>query len=60
MDFRDIMCRDVLVVVHIDGPSNPVDVGTKKDRAEEAFVVLNRILYEGLRHPRDSQDFKHT
>ena len=43
----------------MDGPTNPVDVGTKKDRTEKAPVVLNRMIKEGLSHPRYSADF-HT
>ena len=60
MDLRDKMYHDGLVVMHIDGPTNSVDVGTKNDRTEKALVVLTRKIVQGLYHPCGSKNFEKT
>ena len=54
------MYHDDLVLLHIDGPTNPVDVGTKRDRTEKAQVVLSRRTEQGRYHPAASKDFDKT
>ena len=60
LDLRDKMYHDGLVVMHIDGPTNSVDVGTKNDRTEKALVVLTRKIVQGLYHPCGSKNFEKT
>ena len=57
---RDSMRHDDLVMIHIDGPTNPVDVGTKRDRTEKAQVILRRITERGRYHPTASADYAQT
>ena len=47
-------------MIHIDGPTNPADVGTKRDRTEKAQIILWRITERGRYHPIASADFANT
>ena len=60
LDLRDTMRHDDLVMIHIDGPTNPVDVGTKRDRTEKAQIILRRITERGRCHPTASADYAQT
>ena len=60
LDLRDAMRFDDLVMIHIDGPTNPVDVGTKRDRTDKAQVELRKITAKGRYTPVASSDFHNT
>ena len=60
LDLRDAMRFDDLVMIHIDGPTNPVDVGTKRDRTEKAQIELRKITAKGRYTPTASKDFEQT
>ena len=57
LDLRDSMRFDDLIMIHIDGPTNPVDVGTKRDRTDKAQVELRKIIAKGRYTPVASRDF---
>ena len=42
LDLRDAMRFEDLIMIHIDGPTNPVDVGTKRERTDKAQVELRK------------------
>ena len=60
LDLRDSMRFDDLIMIHIDGPTNPVDVGTKRDRTEKAQIDLRKITAQGRYTPVASRDFANT
>ena len=60
LDLRDAMRFDDLIMIHIDGPTNPVDVGTKRDRTEKAQIELRKITAQGRYTPVASRDFANT
>ena len=61
-DLRDCMAHgDLEVFIHIDGKTNPVDVGTKiGSRAAEGLKHTLKIVNEGYYEPIESTDHKQT
>ena len=52
---------DLDVFIHIDGKTNPVDVGTKAvNRAQEGLKNTLRIVNEGHYDPQESTDHQNT
>ena len=62
LDLRDCMVHDdISTVIHIDGKSNPVDVGTKtQSKTTEAQPLLEAAVKRGLYNPRPSDDHHKT
>ena len=62
LDLRDCMSSgDVSTVLHIDGKTNPVDTGTKRqERTTEALPLLLEIAERGRYWPHPSSDFLKT
>ena len=60
-DLRQFVLEDGAALLHIDGPTNPADVGTKPAaRTEKSAVVLARMLREGKYQAQISKNFKDT
>ena len=59
LDLRDCIANDDLsTVIHIDGKTNPVDVGTKaQTRTVSAQPVLDLVSKSGRYNPRPSSDY---
>ena len=62
LDLRDCMqSGDLNVFMHIDGKTNPTDVGTKCNaRTIEAQKELTKIIHDGHYHPRPSKNHGET
>ena len=58
LDLRDSMSHgDIDVFMHVDGPTNFADVGTKTiSRTQKAFEVLKDLIHKGVYIPKRSQD----
>ena len=61
-DLRDCMsCGDLEVMIHVDGKTNPVDVGTKSlSRTQEGLKETLKIVNEGFYQPKQSSDHQNT
>jgi hypothetical protein len=60
-DLRQFVTLDGAALIHIDGPTNPVDVGTKPaTRTDKALPILSLLLNEGRYQAQISQNFKDT
>ena len=60
-DLRQFVTLDGAALIHIDGPTNPVDVGTKPPaRTEKALGILLKIVESGRYQAQKSQNFKDT
>ena len=60
-DLRQFVLEDGAALLHIDGPTNPADVGTKPAaRTEKSAVVLAKLLRDGKYQAQISKNFKET
>ena len=60
-DLRQFVTFDGAALIHIDGPTNPVDVGTKPAaRTDKALPILSKLLSGGRYQAQISQNFKDT
>jgi hypothetical protein len=61
-DIRECLNKnDLSVVLHIDGPTNPSDVGTKpNNRTLKAWEVCQELVYQGKYIPRISKNHQET
>ena len=54
-------CGDLEVMIHVDGKTNPVDVGTKSlSRTQEGLKETLKIVNEGFYQPKQSSDHQNT
>ena len=62
LDLRDCMFHgEVAVFMHVDGPTNPTDVGTKPNaKTQVAAVELEHLIYRGKYAPKTSRDHSRT
>ena len=60
-DLRQFVTLDGAAFIHIDGPTNPTDVGTKPaSRTDKAMRILSKIVDTGKYQAQISQNFKDT
>ena len=62
LDIRDCLNQgDLSMMLHIDGKTNPADVGTKPNaRTAESMKTLLRLIHEGRYYAHQSQDHTRT
>jgi hypothetical protein len=62
LDLRDCMSSgDLDVFLHVDGPTNIADVGTKPSaKTSKAYEELSRLIHHGVYFPHKSKDYDRT
>ena len=62
LDLRECMSSgDLDVFLHVDGPTNIADVGTKPSaKTSKAYEELSRLIHKGVYFPHKSKDYDKT
>ena len=62
LDLRECLSLgDISVMIHIDGPTNLADIGTKcLARTGKALAALEDLIHRGRYHPKVSKDHDRT